>query len=166
MTGPAPTPAGGAQVGDNAPNLTSPDGVGILLGLAHRARRRAWEARLSDLDLTAPQAALLRLVAAEPGYGVRNLACQLGTDPMNVQRISETLVTAGLCETRRDPLDGRRRPLHPTDEGCRRAAIVTQRGVEAERELARSLGGERYRTLLTELRALAAASSEPLRTRS
>ena len=52
----------------------APHGVGFLLGVAHRARRRAWEAELADLDLTAPQAAVLRRIAAQPGSGVRRLA--------------------------------------------------------------------------------------------
>ncbi|MDA8147552.1 MAG: hypothetical protein M0Z93_02080 [Actinomycetota bacterium] len=52
----------------------APQGVGFLLDVAHWARRRAWEASLADLGLAAPQAAVLRLVGARPGSGVRRLA--------------------------------------------------------------------------------------------
>lgn len=131
-----------------------PRGLGFLLGVAHRAHRRAWEAELADLDLTAPQAALLRLVTAQPGQGVRQLARRLGTDPMNVQRVAESLIAAGLCEARHDPGDARRRPLHATDEGSRLARAVAQRAESVEEGLNDALGREPYRTLLAGLQAL------------
>lgn len=130
------------------------DGVGFLLGAAHRARRRQWEARLADLGLSAPQAAILRLITAEPGCGVRHLARRLGTDPMNAQRIVESLVAAGLCQSRRDPKDARRRPLHPTSRGRGLARSVEDRAQRAEQSLADALGEERYRSLTGALRAL------------
>ncbi len=132
----------------------APHGVGFLLGVAHRARRRAWEADLADLELTAPQAALLRLIAAQPGSGVRRLARDLGTDPMNVQRIAETLRAAGFCEPRQDPSDARRRPLYPTHEGRRLASAVAHRAQRAEQDLIDALDVERYHALLAGLDAL------------
>ena len=132
----------------------APHGVGFLLGVAHRARRRAWEADLADLELTAPQAALLRLIAAQPGSGVRRLARDLGTDPMNVQRIAETLGAAGLCEPRQDPSDARRRPLYPTEKGRHLARAVAHRAERAEQDLIDALDAERYHALLAGLDAL------------
>lgn len=129
-------------------------GVGYLLGVAHRARRRAWEADLADLGLTAPQSAVLRLLAARPGAGVRWLSRALVTDPMNVQRIAMTLLAAGFCEVRPDPDDGRRRPLHLTDAGQRLAALVTTRAEDAERRLVTRLGAREYAALTTGLRRL------------
>ncbi len=132
----------------------APHGVGFLLGVAHRARRRAWEAELADLDLTAPQAAVLRLIAAQPGSGVRRLARDLGTDPMNVQRVAETLAAAGLCEPRQDPFDARRRPLYPTKKGRHLARAVAHRAERAEQDLIDTLGAERHHALLAGLDAL------------
>ncbi|MCU4185126.1 MarR family winged helix-turn-helix transcriptional regulator [Acidiferrimicrobium sp. IK] len=129
-------------------------GVGFLLGVAHRARRRQWEGRLSDLGLTAPQAAMLRLVTAEPGQGVRGLGRRLGTDAMNAQRIVETLVAGGLCSARRDPADARRRPLYPTDRGTQLAERVAERASDAELHLANTLGADTYRSLTNALRAV------------
>lgn len=129
-------------------------GVGYLLGVAHRARRRVWEADLADLGLTAPQAAVLRLLAARPGTGVRGLSRALVTDPMNVQRIASTLLAAGLCEVRRDPDDGRRRPLHLTDTGRRVADLVTTRADATERRLVTALGAKEYALLSIGLRRL------------
>jgi DNA-binding MarR family transcriptional regulator len=132
----------------------APHGLGYLLGIAQRARRRAWEAELADLGLTAPQAALLRLIAAQPGSGVRRLARELGTDPMNTQRISETLIAAGLCETRRDAGDARRRPLHPTGRGWELADVVARRAADSEQQLAAALGASAYHTLVAGLHDL------------
>ncbi len=131
-----------------------PDGVGFLLGVAHRVRRRQWEAHLADLGLTAPQAAVLRLVAAEPGSGVRLIARRLGTDAMNAQRIADTLVARGLCDTRADPQDARRRPLHPTPQGRDLATRVAERAGGDERHLADALGTRTYRALTAALRTV------------
>lgn len=129
-------------------------GVGFLLGVAHRARRRRWEENLADLGLSAPQAALLRLIAQEPGCGVRQLARRLGTDPMNAQRIIESLINAGLCEPSHDPHDARRRPLHPTQRGNELAATVKQRAQTAEQLLVDALGAEGYQAIVTMLNNL------------
>lgn len=132
----------------------APDGLGFLLGVAHRGRRRAWETRLADLEITAPQAALLRLVTAQPGQGVRQLARRLGTDAMNARRVAETLIAAGLCQAGQDPGDARRRPLHPTDKGRVLAGEVARRAEQAEADLIEALGDGPYGRLLGGLRAL------------
>ncbi len=131
-----------------------PDGIGFLLGVAHRARRRRWESELADLGLTAPQAAVLRVVAAQPGMGVRNIARRLGTDPMNAQRIAEGLISSGLCLAGRDPLDSRRRPLSVTTKGARVAAEVSSRARRSEFLIAEILGSDAYKGLMEALRSL------------
>ena len=135
------------------PEVT-PQGVGFLLGVAHRARRRAWEVSLVDLNLTAPQAALLRLITAQPGLGIRQLARTLGTDPMNALRVATSLVDLGLCESRRDLEDARRRPFFPTDKGSHLASEIARRAACVERELIDALGPESYARLLSNLQAL------------
>jgi DNA-binding MarR family transcriptional regulator len=142
----------------------TPQGLGFLLGVAHRTLRRAWEADLADLGLTAPQAALLRLICAQPGRGVRQLARDLGTDPMNVQRIAELLRVSGLCELGEDPTDARRRPLYPTDRGRQLAAMVARKAGSVEDALAEALGQEQYHTLLSGLRDLITARGRRERT--
>ncbi|MGC8463161.1 MAG: MarR family winged helix-turn-helix transcriptional regulator [Acidimicrobiales bacterium] len=137
------------------------EGIGFLLGMAHRAHRRRWEATLADLGLTAPQAAVLRLVTAEPGCGVRQLARRLGTDPMNIQRIVETLVANGLCTAGRDPADARRRPLHPTEHGRRLARQVADRARRTEQASMELLGDTSYRVVLDALRTLAEPDGGP-----
>ena len=146
-----------AGAGEPGSNLEGPDGVGFLLGVAHRGRRRRWEAELADLGLTAPQAALLGVVAAQPGMGVRSIARRLGTDPMNAQRIAESLIASGLCEAGRDPLDSRRRPLSATAEGARMAAVVSSRARQSELAIAEILGRDAYESLAEALRSLIAS---------
>jgi len=140
--------------GQPAGDRLAPQGVSYLLGLAHRAQRRAWEEALADLQLTAPQAAVLRLVAARPGQGVRQLARTLRTDPMNVQRVATMLIAAGLCQTRADPDDARRRPLYPTPGGERSARTVARRAAAMEQQLLEALGAARYEALHDGLRRL------------
>jgi len=141
-------------------------GVGFLLGLAHRARRRSWEAALADLGLTAPQAAVLRLVAARSGSGVRHLSRLLGTDPMNTHRISETLIAADLCYGQADPRDARRRPLYATAKGFALAKEVSVRASQEETRLLAAIGRRHYDALRQGLEALLAdaVAEEPART--
>lgn len=160
MTGPQGASSGRAHdPGSGRPGLPpagAPAGVGFLLGVAHRAERRRFEARLAGLGLTAPQAAVLRLVASEPGSGVRQLARGLRTDPMNTQRILESLVGEGLCEVLPDPSDARRRPVHATRRGAELAAAASELAAEAEGDLAAALGPGTYQALLDGLRDLVA----------
>ncbi len=131
-----------------------PDGLGFLLGIAHRERRRSWEACIADLSLTAPQAAVLRLVTCNPGRGVRALARRLATDPMNVVRLVDSLVERQLIEVRPDPTDARRRPLYPTTTGQDLASVIITRAAHDEGQVASRLGPEAYSSLvdgLTEL---------------
>lgn len=146
---------------DSSGSDPAPQGLGFLLGKAHRARKRAWEAELADLGLTAPQAALLRALTAEPGSGVRHLARTLGADVMGIQRIAGTLIAAGLCVTAQDPADARRRPLHLTAEGKRLAKIVTHRAAAAEENLSIVLGPQRYAAMVNGLQQLLTHDDPP-----
>ncbi|MDA8261432.1 MAG: MarR family winged helix-turn-helix transcriptional regulator [Actinomycetota bacterium] len=137
------------------------DGIGFLLGTAHRARRRLWEAQLADLGLSAPQAAILRLITAEPGCGIRELARRIGTDPMNARRIVESLLEGGLCESRPDPDDARRRPLYPTPRGRVLAQAVADRARRDEQNLLSALGEDGYESLVAALRTLIAHQENP-----
>ena len=130
-------------------------GLGMLLGVAQRQCRRGWEVRIADLELTAPQAALLRVIASEPGLGVREIARRLATDPMNVARLADGLHGRKLIETLPDPADARRRPLHPTSAGRHLATELDVRAQEQERRLAAELGEPAYDALLDGLARLA-----------
>jgi DNA-binding MarR family transcriptional regulator len=125
-----------------------PTGLGFLLGVAHRERRRDWEARLADLSLTAPQAALLRLVTSNPGRGIRRLARELATDPMNIARLADSLAERQLIETRADPAGARHRALYPTAADQRLAVVIMDRVAKDEEQVASQLGTDAYAALL------------------
>lgn len=129
-------------------------GLGFLLGVAHRGRRRAWEAELSDLGISPPQAALLRLVSRHPGGGIRELARRMVNDPMIVQRLAGTLIDKGLLETHADPTDARRRPLYLTVAGEQLAAITVDRAAHVEQQLEVGLGQGTYVALMDALSRL------------
>jgi len=138
-------------------------GVGFLLGVAHRTHRRIWEKNLEEVGLTAPQAAVLRLIAEIPGDGIRELARRLGTDPMNVQRIVKTLVVGGLCEVRPDLKDARRHPLYLSSEGDRLAGVIAGKAQEQEEVLRESLGPARYQETLRCLKSVVEADENSAR---
>ena len=147
---------GGSRWAPVAPFMaeSGSEGLGFLLGVAHRARRRAWEAELADLSLSAPQAAVLRIIGAHPGIGVRQLARTLRTDPMNARRIAETLLAAGYCEAMRDPVDARRRPLQLTPSGQKLADMVARKAGDTEKALIEALGPGPYAALVAGLHLL------------
>lgn len=136
------------------PNKDGLVGLGFLLGVAHRSRRRAWEAQLSDLGVSPPQAALLRLVTQRPGGGIRELARDMVNDPMIVQRLADTLVDRGLLETRADPTDARRRPLYLTAAGQELVAIIIERAAHDEQQIKVQLGQRTYEALMKGLQCL------------
>lgn len=150
-TSQAPTP-GAAEAADQAP---APEpALGFLLGSTHRALRSAWEASLSDLAVTGPQALLLRAIAARPGCGLRELARQLRTDAMNAKRLADGLEQAELVRSHTDPHHRQRRCLALTDRGQHVTATVRDRARDWDRALEARLGRSRLaalRSLLTDL---------------
>jgi DNA-binding MarR family transcriptional regulator len=94
-----------------------PDGVGFLLAQVggHAARRFA--ARVSTLDLTPPQAGLLRAIARQPGQTQQSYAAHLGVPPSRFVTLVDSLEGRGSIERRRRPDDRRAYGLHLTADG-------------------------------------------------
>src|SRR5215207_4178980 len=85
--------------------------------------------RVAELDLTPPQAGLLRAIALEPGQSQQALARHLGTPASRLVALVDGLDERGLVERRRNPDDRRLHALHLTDAGLdvlRRIAEVGQ----------------------------------------
>lgn len=82
---------------------------------AHAARRFA--ERVAALDLTPPQAGLLRAVATRPGQSQQELARHLDTPPTRVVTLVDALEKRGALERRRNPTDRRLHAIHLTDAG-------------------------------------------------
>ncbi len=94
-----------------------PDGVGFLLAQVggHAARRFA--ARVSTLDLTPPQAGLLRAIARRPGQTQQSYAAHLGVPPSRFVTLVDSLERRGVIERRRSLDDRRAYGLHLTSDG-------------------------------------------------
>jgi DNA-binding MarR family transcriptional regulator len=73
--------------------------------------------RVTAAGVTAPQAGLLRVVAAEPGRTQQAVAVQLGLLPSRLVALVDELEGRGLLERRRDPADRRNSALHVTTAG-------------------------------------------------
>lgn len=138
-----PTGAGGreqARLPDAPERPPLEASLGFRLGRAHRLLRAAWEQAIADLGLTAPQAALLRAVARQPGCGLRELARRMHTDAMNAKRLADHLERAGLVASSADPGHRQRRALRPTARGAALAEDLDRRAAEHQRRLVRVIG--------------------------
>lgn len=136
--------------------------LGFRIGRAHRALREAWSEQIADLELTPPQAVMLRAVAEAPGIGLRELGRRTHTDAMNAKRLVDQLERAGLVESVVDPRHRQRRVLRPTGAGARLASEVSRRASAWDRQLSRLVGPgelEALRILLERLEAAAASTS-------
>lgn len=92
--------------------------LGFRLSRLARRLRHAWTEALDPLELSPPQAAVLRGVAGSPGSSVRAVARRLGADPMNVKRCVDVLEARGLLASGHDPSDRRPRTLAVTPAGA------------------------------------------------
>lgn len=94
---------------------------------AHAAIRFA--ERIAELDLTAPQAGVLRAVAADPGRTQQAIAVQLGMAPSGLLVLLDELERRGLLVRRRNPHDRRQHAVDLTDPGrdlLARVALVAR----------------------------------------
>ncbi len=137
-SGPRPADHEGGG-GDGRP-LPLDAGIGFRLSRLARAWRAQWTGELAALDLTPPQAAVLRAVAADPGCSVRGLARILGADPMHAKRCADDLEARGLLHSGHRATDRRSRTLGLTAGGTVLAARVDRLVRAREDHLAGALG--------------------------
>ncbi len=132
-------------------------GLGFRFGRSQRRLRATWAARIADLELAPPQAAVLRALAERPGLGVRAAARDIGTDPMNVKHVADALEARGLVTSSLDPSDRRTRCLRLTQAGRDLTAEVEGRAQLHEEWLAGVLGRAQYGRLEQALESLEGA---------
>jgi DNA-binding MarR family transcriptional regulator len=129
------------QTGAVPPRRTGSAFLLAQLG-AHAANRFAQ--RISELDLTPPQAGLLRLIAWNPGQSQQAIARQLGTPPSRLVLLVDGLEKRGLLERRRDPADRRHYALYLTGEGTEFMKELGRLGAAHEDDMTDGLtAGER-----------------------
>lgn len=151
-------PAGDADLPPRSdPQPALEDGLGFRVGRLARALRRGWALDLSPLNLSPPQAAVLRGVTDRPGCSLRALARMLSADPMNVKHCVDELEGRGLIGSGRDPGDRRRRTLTATPAGLALARKVNALAGQQQSWFESTLGQSRWETLDAALTGLEGA---------
>ncbi|WP_018333205.1 MarR family winged helix-turn-helix transcriptional regulator [Actinomycetospora chiangmaiensis] len=137
--------------------MDRPSGAAFLLTqLGTHAARRFGE-RVAAVDLTPPQAGLLRAVAREPGRSQQALAAQLGTPATRLVALVDALEGRGVLERRRNPDDRRLYAVHLTAAGEDLVRDLGRLAAEHEDALLASLDADERRTLADLLGRVAAA---------
>lgn len=99
---------------------------------------------VAELDLTPPQAGLLRAIAGEQGRSQQALAAQLGTPATRLVSLVDGLERRGLVERRRKVEDRRHYALHLTEAARRLLAALGQLARRHDEQLLAALDpGER-----------------------
>ncbi|MGC8498536.1 MAG: MarR family winged helix-turn-helix transcriptional regulator [Acidimicrobiales bacterium] len=115
------------------------ESVGFRLSRVARALRAQWRDQLADLGVEPPEAAALRVVAAQPGAALRQLARILGSDPMSTKRCVDALEARGLVASTRQG-EGRPRALRVTPAGTDLVGEIERRAAAREDSVASALG--------------------------
>lgn len=136
--GQAPPPRGSQP--EARERVAAAEPLAFRFSRAARTLKLSWAGLLSPLDLSPPQAALLRSLLAHHRTDIRELARLLDSDPMKVKHLADQLEEAGLILREVDPADRRTRALTLTSRGRERAAEVERLVQEQERWLAARLG--------------------------
>jgi DNA-binding MarR family transcriptional regulator len=130
-------------------------GAAFLLAQLGAHAAGLFAARIADLDLTPPQAGLLRLLARTPGRSQRQLADDLGMPPSRFVPFADALEARGLIERRKNPSDRRLHALHLTEQGEELLTGLREAGAAHEQQVCQTLAPEEYQQLTALLRRLA-----------
>jgi DNA-binding MarR family transcriptional regulator len=130
-------------------------GVAFLLAQLGAHAAAAFAERIRPLELTPPQAGVLRRLAQFPGQSQRGLADALGMHAPRLVALIDELEDRGLVARDRDPDDRRNYAITLTDKG--RRVLAELAGVAREHELAitAALDHDERAQLLALLRRLA-----------
>ncbi len=115
---------------------------------AHRASTSEYRERLAHLGLTAPQAAVILAIEANPGSGLIAVAQAVGSDQPTISAQVDRLVERGLLTRETDPMDRRRTSLHLTSEAAAVADDIRSARAAMEERLVSVLGPTQAQTLL------------------
>jgi DNA-binding MarR family transcriptional regulator len=126
----------------------------LLAQLGSHAAARFAE-RLQPLDLTPPQAGVLRQLAQGPGISQRALADALGMHAPRLVALIDEMEARGLVERRRDPADRRNYALALTAAGRTALSDVATVARAHEKAMTAALDGEERGQLLALLQRLA-----------
>jgi DNA-binding MarR family transcriptional regulator len=135
---------------------TSRDGgVAFLLAQLGAHAASAFAERIRPLQLTPPQAGVLRRLGQVPGQSQRGLADALGMHAPRLVALIDELEGRGLVARERDPDDRRNYAISLTDEGRRTLAELARVAREHELAMTAALDGDERAQLLVLLQRLA-----------
>jgi DNA-binding MarR family transcriptional regulator len=133
------------QIGQNYRGV---DGhCGYLLRQAWHAFRTAMELALRPHGLTAPQFAVLSVLARSPGASNADLARACNTTPQAMNGVLATLERADMIERRPHPTHGRILQVTLTDRGRRNLQAAQPVVRELEREAEQGYGADEIATV-------------------
>jgi DNA-binding MarR family transcriptional regulator len=95
---------------------------------------------VSELDLTARQAAAILALVEEPGATLSRLAEHLGADQATASALVDRLLAAELVRRETDPADRRRAMLHPTEKALKLAKAIAEARRTVEESIRDVLG--------------------------
>jgi DNA-binding MarR family transcriptional regulator len=130
-----------------------PGGVGFLLAQVGAHAAAHFADGIAQLDLTPPQAGLLRLLVMQPGRSQRELADALGMPPSRFVPFADKLEERGLIERRRNR---RLHALHLTPDGRKLLGKLSIAARDNEDELCRALSPDERAQLTVLLGRVAA----------
>jgi DNA-binding MarR family transcriptional regulator len=111
--------------------------------------------RIAELEVTPAHAAVLRVVATEPGRSQQSLSVILGMQPARLTALLDDLETRGLIERRRHEKDHRLFALYLTAAGQQFMGRLAAAGAEHERDITGVLEDDERRQLGVILEKLA-----------
>ncbi|MEU3885471.1 MarR family transcriptional regulator [Streptomyces sp. NPDC029041] len=134
---------------------------GHLARRLQQAHYLLWNAMVSE-EITSPQYAVLNTLVAEPGLDQRTVGERVGLDRSTIAEVISRLGRRGLLDKVRDPQDGRRSLLRPTDEGMRTHRRLTVRTARMNQVFLAPLTADE-RTVFFDLIRRVADAAEALR---
>src|SRR5882757_10758034 len=135
--------------------LAREGGVAFLLAQLGAHAAAAFAERIRPLDLTPPQAGVLRRLGQFPGQSQRGLADALGMHAPRLVALIDELEDRGLVARDRDPGDRRNYALSLTDEGHQLLAELARVARQHEHTITAALDDNERAQLLTLLRRIA-----------
>lgn len=130
-------------------------GIAFLLAQLGQHAADRFAERISVLELTPPQAGILRAIAGESGRSQQALSEQLGLLPSRVVAFVDELEHRGCVERRRNPTDRRLHALHLTDTGQALMKEIGKVARQHDQEVTAGLSADDRATLQRLLAGLA-----------
>jgi DNA-binding MarR family transcriptional regulator len=130
-------------------------GVAFLLAQLGAHAAAAFAERLRPLELTPPQAGVLRRLGQFPGQSQRELADALGMHAPRLVALIDELEDRGLVARDRDPEDRRNYAISLTDEGQRALTELAHVARRHELAITAALDEDERAQLVALLRRLA-----------